>query len=153
SLARMVGVITSIDPASSPGTGRPADSSIRLEQVSHAYGEDADGVERIVLRPIDLDIAPGEVVSLVGASRAGKPTLAAPPAGTPAPRHGRLLPGGPDLARAALEAVRSHAAIVSQDVHVFRGTLREDLQLAAPEATDEELRSALRRVDALGWAD
>src|SRR5699024_478259 len=49
SLARMVGVITSIDPASSPGTGRPADSSIRLEQVSHAYGEDADGVERIVL--------------------------------------------------------------------------------------------------------
>ena len=153
SLARMVGVITSIDPASSPGTGRPADASIRLEQVSHAYGEDADGVERIVLRPIDLDIAPGEVVSLVGASGAGKSTLAAILAGTLEPRHGRVLHGGTDLARADLEAVRSHAAIVSQDVHVFRGTLREDLQLAAPEATDEELRSALRRVDALGWAD
>src|SRR5699024_4774782 len=153
SLARMVGVITSIDPASSLGTGRPADSSIRLEQVSHAYGEDADGAERIVLRPIDLDIAPGEVVSLVGASGAGKSTLAAILAGTLVPRHGRVLHGGTDLTRADLEAVRSHAAIVSQDVHVFRGTLREDLQLAAPEATDEELRRALRRVDALDWAD
>lgn len=153
SLARMIGVITSIDPAASPGTERPADPSIRLEQVSHAYGEDEDGEERIVLRPIDLDIAPGEVVSLVGASGAGKSTLAAILAGTLAPRHGRVLHGGADLARSDLEAVRSHASIVSQDVHVFRGTLREDLQLAAPRATDEELRRALRRVDALGWAD
>src|SRR5699024_3897284 len=104
SLARMVGVITSVDPASSPGTGRPADSSIRLEQVSHAYGEDADGAERIVLRPIDLDIAPGEVVSLVGASGAGKSTLAAILAGTLVPRHGRVLHGGTDLTRADLEA-------------------------------------------------
>ena len=153
SLARMIGVITSIDPAASPGTERPADPSIRLEQVSHAYGEDEDGEERIVLRPIDLEIASGEVVSLVGASGAGKSTLAAILAGTLAPRHGRVLHGGADLARSDLEAVRSHASIVSQDVHVFRGTLREDLQLAAPRATDEELRRALRRVDALGWVD
>ena len=64
SVSRMVGVITSIDPASSPGTETPADASIRLEQVSHAYGEDADGAERIVLRPIDLDIAAGKTVAL-----------------------------------------------------------------------------------------
>ncbi|MGO1406822.1 MAG: ABC transporter ATP-binding protein [Brachybacterium sp.] len=153
SLARMVGVITSIDPAASPGAERPADASIRLEQVSHAYGEDPDGAERIVLRPIDLDIAAGEVVSLVGASGAGKSTLAAILAGTLVPRHGRVLHGGTDLRRADLEAVRSHAAIVSQDVHVFRGTLREDLQLAAPGAEDEELRRALDRVDALAWVD
>ena len=153
SLARMIGVITSIDPAASPGTERPADPSIRLEQVSHAYGEDEDGEERIVLRPIDLEIDSGEVVSLVGASGAGKSTLAAILAGTLAPRHGRVLHGGADLARSDLEAVRSHASIVSQDVHVFRGTLREDLHLAAPRATDEELRRALRRVDALGWVD
>jgi len=153
SLARMVGVITSIDPAASPGTERPADASIRLEQVSHAYGEDADGAERIVLRPIDLDIAPGEVVSLVGASGAGKSTLAAILAGTLVPRHGRVLHGGADLARADLEAARAHSSIVSQDVHVFRGTLRADLQLAAPRAQDEELRRALRRVDALSWVD
>ena len=153
SLARMVGVITSIDPAASPGTERPADASIRLEQVSHAYTTDEDGNARIILHPLDLEIAPGETVSLVGASGAGKSTLAAILAGTLEPRHGRVLHGGADLAHADLEAVRSHASIVSQDVHVFRGTLREDLQLAAPRADDHALRAALRRVDALAWVD
>lgn len=153
SLARMVGVITSIDPAASPGTERPADASIRLEHVSHAYTTDEDGAERVILQPLNLDIAPGEVVSLVGASGAGKSTLAAILAGTLEPRHGRVLHGGADLTHADLEAVRSHASIVSQDVHVFRGTLREDLQLAAARASDQELRSALRRVDALAWVD
>lgn len=153
SVSRMVGVITWIDPAASPGEERPLDASISLVDVSHAYGEDENGVERTVLRPIDLDIAAGEVVSLVGASGAGKTTLAAIIAGTLEPRHGRVLHGGADLAAADLEAVRSHSAIVSQDVHVFRGTLREDLHLAAPQVGDEELRTALRRVDALGWVD
>ena len=153
SLARMVGVITSIDPAASPGTERPADASIRLEQVSHAYTTDEDGNARIILHPLDLEIAPGETVALVGASGAGKSTLAAILAGTLEPRHGRVLHGGADLAHADLEAVRSHASIVSQDVHVFRGTLREDLQLAAPRADDHALRAALRRVDALAWVD
>ena len=153
SLARMVGVITSIDPAASPGTELPADASIRLEHVWHAYTTDEDGAERVILQPLDLDIAPGEVVSLVGASGAGKSTLAAILAGTLEPRHGRVLHGGADLTHADLEAVRSHASIVSQDVHVFRGTLREDLQLAAARASDQELRSALRRVDALAWVD
>ncbi|MEU2419175.1 ABC transporter ATP-binding protein [Brachybacterium paraconglomeratum] len=153
SLARMVGVITSIDPAVSPGTEVPRDASIRLEQVSHAYGEDEDGNERIVLRPLNLEIAPGETVSLVGASGAGKSTLAAIMAGTLVPRHGGVLHGGADLASADLEAVRRHASIVSQDVHVFRGTLREDLQLAAPDASDELLRAALARVEALAWVD
>ncbi|MGO3479003.1 MAG: ABC transporter ATP-binding protein [Brachybacterium tyrofermentans] len=153
SLTRMVGVIESIDLASSPGDEKPVDASISLEGVSHAYGTDQDGEERIVLRPIDLDIAPGEVVSLVGASGAGKSTLAAIIAGTLEPRHGRVLHGGADLTRADIEAGRAHSSIVSQDVHVFRGTLREDLRLASPTATDEELWAALVRVDATVWAE
>jgi len=153
SLARMVGVITSIDPAASPGTERPRDASIRLEQVAHAYTIDEDGAERVVLHPIDLDVAPGEVISLVGASGAGKSTLASILAGTLAPRHGRVLHGGADLARADLEEVRAHASIVSQEVHVFRGTLREDLRLASAEASDGRLWEALRRVDAAVWAE
>ncbi|WP_422117161.1 ABC transporter ATP-binding protein [Brachybacterium sp. UNK5269] len=153
SVSRMVGVISAIDPAASPGPERPRDASIRLEGVSHAYGHREDGSERTVLRPIDLEIAPGEVVSLVGASGAGKSTLAAIIAGTLTPRHGRVLHGGADLARADLEAVRSHSSIVSQDVHVFRGTLREDLRLARPQASDQELWAALARVDAAGWVE
>lgn len=153
SLARMVGVIDSIDPAASPGTERPADASIRLEGVSHAYTVSEDGTERTVLRPIDLEIAPGETISLVGASGAGKSTLASIIAGTLVPRHGRVLHGGADLAHADLEAIREHASIVSQDVHVFRGPLREDLALARPDATDEELWHALRIVEAEAWVE
>jgi ATP-binding cassette subfamily C protein len=153
SLTRMVGVIESIDPATSPGEEVPADASIRLRHVSHAYGENADGAERTVLHPIDLDIAPGESIALVGASGAGKSTLAAIITGTLTPRHGSVLHGGADLARADLESVRHHAVIVSQDVHVFRGTLAEDLRLARPEATDEQLWDALREVEADAWAE
>ncbi|MEE1649321.1 ABC transporter ATP-binding protein [Brachybacterium sp. J144] len=152
SLTRMVGVIEAIDPAASPGEQIPSDGSIRLEGVSHAYGTDEEGRERTVLHPIDLTIADGETVSLVGASGAGKSTLAAIIAGTLEPRHGRVRHGGADLARADLEAIRRHSSIVSQDVHVFRGTLAEDLRLARPDATDQELRAALRLVDAETWA-
>ncbi|WP_246956372.1 ABC transporter ATP-binding protein [Brachybacterium sp. Marseille-Q7125] len=152
SLTRMVGVIETIDPAASPGAEVPADASIRLRGVSHAYLEDEDGTEHVVLQPIDLDIAAGETIALVGASGAGKSTLASILAGTLEPRHGRVLHGGADLRRAALEAIRSHASIVSQDVHVFRGTLAEDLRLARPEATEEQLLQALRIVDAEAWA-
>lgn len=153
SLSRMVGVISSIDPAASPGQQRPSNSSIRLEAVSHAYGEDAAGRERIVLQPLDLEIPAGQTVSLVGASGAGKSTLAAILSGTLVPRHGRVLHGGADLAHADLEAIRTHASIVSQDVHVFRGTLAEDLRLARPQATEDELWEALRLVEADAWVE
>ncbi|MCL6421964.1 ABC transporter ATP-binding protein/permease [Brachybacterium sp. JHP9] len=157
SLTRMVGVIESIDPAASPGDEIPADGSISLRGVSHAYGaaEDAKGTgaapERIILQPIDLEVAPGETIALVGASGAGKSTLASILAGTLTPRYGQVLHGGADLARADLEAVRRHSSIVSQDVHVFRGTLAEDLRLARPEASEDELWGALERVDAASW--
>src|SRR5699024_2930032 len=93
-LARLVGVISSLDPPPSPVPGRPRDASIRLEQRSHSYTTDEDGAERVILHPIDLDVAPGEVISLVGASGAGKSTLASILAGTLEPRHGRVLHGG-----------------------------------------------------------
>src|SRR5699024_1962451 len=153
SLAGTVGVITSIDPTASPGTERPRDASIRLEQDSQDYTTDEAGPERVILHPIDLDVAPGEELSLVAASGADQATLASIVAATLEPRHGRVLHGGADLARADLEAVRAHAAIVSQDVHVFRGTLREDLRLASAEASDAQLWEALRRVDAEVWAE
>jgi ATP-binding cassette subfamily C protein len=151
SLARMVGVIESIDPADSPGDEKPKDASIGLREVSHAYGTDQDGNERVVLRPIDLDVAPGESIALVGASGAGKSTLASIIAGTLTPRHGRVLHGGADMAHADLESIRKHSSIVSQDVHVFRGTLAEDLRLARPAATDSDLWQALRVTEADAW--
>lgn len=147
SLTRMVGVITSITRAQSGGTEKPADGSLSVRGVSHSYSESG----RLAVHPIDLDIAEGETIALVGASGAGKSTLASILAGTLAPRTGQVLHGGADLTRTDVEAVRAHASIVSQDVHVFHGTLAQDLRLAHPDATDEELWEALQVVGADEW--
>lgn len=145
SLTRMVGVIIAIDPARSPGAEKPADASVTLTGVSHTYGD------RRVLEPIDLAIAERETVALVGASGAGKSTLASIIAGTLTPTTGTVKHGGADLARADLEAIRAHASIISQDVHVFHGPLADDLRLSAPDATDDDLWQALREVGADSW--
>lgn len=147
SLTRMVGVITSIDPATSQGTEVPRDGTVSLSGVSHSYSEGG----RLAVQPIDLEIAEGETVALVGASGAGKSTLASILAGTLQPRTGTVRHGGANLAHADMEAVRGHASIVSQDVHVFHGTLAEDLRLANPDATDAQLWEALAVVGAEEW--
>lgn len=147
SLTRMVGVVVGFDTARSRGSDAPADASVVLHSVAHSY----DGRRR-VLEPIDLHITPGQTVALVGASGAGKSTLAAIIAGTLTPSEGTVLHGGADLQRADIEAVRAHASIVSQEVHVFHGTLAEDLRLVNPEASDAQLWEALERVGAEYWA-
>lgn len=148
SLTRMVGVIDSINPAQSRGNKKPQNGTIRLAGVHHSYLKDG----RVVLKPIDLTVAEGETLALVGASGAGKSTLASIMAGTLEPTGGKVFHGDADLAEADLEALRATASIVSQDVHVFHGTLRDDLTLAKPSASDEELWQALERVGAKEWA-
>lgn len=127
SLARIVGVIrTPDDPATATG---PADD-LRLAGVDHAYSGG-----RLVLDGIDLTVRAGSTVAVVGASGAGKSTLAAIAAGVLVPHAG---------------AVHRPASVVlvTQEVHVFDGSLRDNLTLARPDATDAELAEALRRVGA-----
>ena len=129
SLARVVGV-SSLDGTDDPRDGTPG--PVRVRGVSHAY---TAGHE--VLRGVDLDIAPGTRLALVGASGAGKSTLAAIVAGVHRPTTGSVT--------------ADDVAMVSQEVHVFAGTLAEDLRLAAPDATDEALWAALDVVGARDW--
>jgi ATP-binding cassette, subfamily C, bacterial len=82
----------------------------------------------------------------VGASGAGKTTLAKLIAGVHRPGTGAVHVGG------VAPAAGTDVVLVTQEVHVFAGTLAEDLRLAAPEATGAELRAALDRVGALAWA-
>jgi ATP-binding cassette subfamily C protein len=93
-----------------------------------------------VLHDVDLVLRPKERVALVGASGAGKTTLAKLIAGIHPPASGRIEVGG-------------RVALITQEVHIFAGPLDADLRLARPDATDEELREALERVGALGWAE
>ncbi|GHE09761.1 ABC transporter ATP-binding protein [Klenkia taihuensis] len=137
SLVRMVGVADlDVPPAPVPATGRPV---VELRGVGHAY----DGPP--VLADVDLVLAPGERVALVGASGAGKTTLAGVLAGALQPVAGEVLVDG-----AAVD-LRAHVGLVSQEVHVFAGTLADDVRLARPGATDAEVAAALTTVGA-DWA-
>ncbi|MFC4001758.1 ABC transporter ATP-binding protein [Prauserella oleivorans] len=151
SLSRLIGVADLPGESGSPGAGvarRPLDASMKAAGVGHAYVPGHD-----VLRDVDLDIAPGERVALVGASGAGKTTLAKLVAGIHRPSRGSIALGGVPLDELGPGGTRRAVALVSQEVHVFAGPLADDLRLARPDATDDQLRAALARVDALAWAD
>ena len=129
------------DPAAPP---RPRRLRRASRGVRHAYA-----AGHVVLHDVDLDLAPGEHVALVGVSGAGKTTLAKIVAGFHAPTAGTVRSG-----RRSPRSVRRHAAavaLVTQEVHVFAGPLADDLRLAAPAAGDDELEAALALVGALDW--
>ena len=106
-----------------------------------------------MLHGIDLDLEPGERVAVVGPSGAGKSTLGRLLAGIHPPRAGRVEVGGVRLVDLPLESLRQEVALVTQEQHVFVGTLDENLRLARPDATADQLGAALAAVDALDWVE
>ncbi|WP_410614834.1 ABC transporter ATP-binding protein [Amycolatopsis sp. lyj-109] len=147
SLARLIGVADLPAEASPSQPSRPVDASVKTAGIGYSY---VDG--HSVLRDVDLGVAPGERVALVGASGAGKTTLAKLIAGIHRPDTGSVTLGGVSLDELGPEATRRTVGLISQEVHVFAGTLADDLRLARPSATDAELRAALAKVGALTWA-
>jgi ATP-binding cassette, subfamily C, bacterial len=138
-LARLIGV-TDLPPPPVPAAPRtPRDASVSLSGVRFGYD---DGPE--VLHGIDLSLAPGERVAVVGTTGAGKTTLGALVAGVREPREGEIRIGGVPLGE--LADLRRHVVLVTQEVHVFAGTVADNLRLARPDADDAELRAALDRV-------
>jgi ABC-type multidrug transport system fused ATPase/permease subunit len=111
------------------------------------------GSEEPVLRDVDLTIPAGGSLALVGATGAGKTTLAALIAGIGTPQAGSVRVGSTDLAGLDEAGARALVSILTQETHVFSGSLADDLRLAAPEATDAELMEALRTVGAEAWVD
>ena len=146
SLARLLGV--SQVPADRMATGVTADGEqLSVTDVRYAYVEGRD-----VLRGVDLQVAPGERLAMVGPSGAGKSTLGRLLAGIDGPRTGTVSVGNAPLVELPLDELRGHVALVTQEHHVFLGTLRDNVALARPDATDDEVRAALAAVDALDWA-
>ncbi|MDE3043920.1 MAG: ABC transporter ATP-binding protein [Acidobacteriota bacterium] len=145
SLARLVGVSTVRDDRPLEGP-TPSSETITVRDVSYAYRRGHD-----VLRHVSLTVRPGERLAIVGPSGAGKSTLGRLLAGIDAPREGSVRVGEVDLASMPLGQLRSHVALVTQEHHVFIGSVRDNLALARPNASDAELEHALDAVDALEW--
>ncbi|RGC66872.1 putative ABC transporter ATP-binding protein [Micromonospora sp. MW-13] len=147
SFARVLGV--GQVPPEPPGTAAaPPGQRLVARGVRFAY---ADG--RDVLHGIDLEVRPGERLAVVGPSGAGKSTLARLFAGIDAPRQGEVSIGGCPVVDLDPAERRRRIALVTQEHHVFIGSLRDNLAFAAPDATDEQMRSALVAVGADWYAD
>ncbi len=144
-LTRLVGVARLEVPHTPAGDPGP-EPALRLNGIGHSYEPG-----RPVLEPTDLAIAPGEHVAVVGATGAGKSTLGAIAAGSIHPSVGSVEVGDVVLSDLSESAAREHVVMVSQDVHVFAGTVRDNLLLAHPDAVDADLTEALRVTGASGW--
>jgi thiol reductant ABC exporter CydC subunit len=126
-----------------PGLG----VTVALEGVTARYAPD----ELPVLDGLDLRLEPGRRVALVGPSGAGKTTIASLLLRFLDPERGRVTIAGRDVRELSQEDVRRTFALAGQEAHVFDSTIRENLRLARPDATDEELRAALGRARLGDW--
>jgi ABC-type multidrug transport system fused ATPase/permease subunit len=125
----------------------PIAGAISLEGVSFSYGRQR------VLHDVDLEIAAGETVALVGATGAGKSTLAKLMARFYDPLEGRVLIDGHDLREVSVRSLRDQLAIVPQEGHLFTGTIAENLSFGRPDATDAQIRAAADAVGATGFIE
>ncbi|GAA3804908.1 ABC transporter ATP-binding protein [Cellulomonas soli] len=147
SLARIVGVrLVEQDRTESGATAQ--DEHIRARGLRYAYREGHD-----VLHGIDLDLHEGERLAVVGPSGAGKSTLGRMLAGIHPPTGGTVTMGEVPLVDLPLGELRGHVALVTQEHHVFVGTLADNLRLAQEDADEVALERALRAVDAWDWVE
>ncbi|MDJ0463809.1 ABC transporter ATP-binding protein [Streptomyces sp. H27-C3] len=145
SLARLIGVGAAPAPGGDSAR-RPDGDQLAAESITYSYRDGHD-----VLEDVSLSTSPGERIAIVGPSGAGKTTLGRILAGIHEPRTGSVTLGGVPLHELPLEELRRHVALVTQEHHVFLGTVRENVALASPDATDEQVTAALAAVDAVAW--
>lgn len=126
---------------------RPADATVALEAVTARY----PGSDAATFRDLDLRIAPGEKVALLGASGTGKSTIVALLLRFLDPASGRVTVGGTDARRLRQSDLRSTFALAGQDAHLFNSTIAANLRIGDPEASDADLLAALDAARLAEW--
>ncbi|MFF0854907.1 ABC transporter ATP-binding protein [Streptomyces sp. NPDC003280] len=146
SFARVEGLARA--PRTDPASACPAPAGDRIDVRGVRYAYERGGE---VLRGVDLTVRPGERLAVVGPSGAGKTTLSRLLAGIDSPGAGSVTVGGVPIASLEPELLRRQVVLVTQEHHVFLGTVRDNLLIAEPAATDTALWAALTAVGADDW--
>ncbi|HET8950304.1 MAG TPA: thiol reductant ABC exporter subunit CydC [Solirubrobacteraceae bacterium] len=134
-------------PKVASGTERPRDAGVTVRRLT------LERAGRRILDGVDLEIEPGERVALTGASGAGKSTLADVLAGFAQSSAGHVRVGGVELERLDGGALRETVRWMPQEPHIFATSIAANVRIAAPDADDAALESALRAVGAGAWLD
>ena len=145
SLAKLYGLIDTeiqLDEHADP-VELPARGDLVVDGLSFAYG---DGPP--VLGDVDLVVGDGERLALVGPTGAGKSTLAKLMARLYDPTGGTVSFGGIDLRRASMASLRQRIVVVPQEGFLFAGTVADNIRVARPDATDDDIEAALRSIGA-----
>lgn len=144
SLARLIGVTAMPGrPASIPASARSAPIGVDVERVSYSYDNSTP-----VIDSISISIAPGERIAVVGSSGAGKTTLAKLIAGIIPVGDGRITVDGTPIDDLSDAELRHKIVLVSQEVHVFVGTIADDLRLCAPDSDDAKITETVETMKA-----
>jgi len=147
SLTRILGV-EEVPEDRTPTGAVPEDTRMRLRDVRFSYRR---GVE--VLHGIDLDLVPGERLAVVGPSGSGKSTLGRMLAGINPPTSGSVTVGGVPLTDLTETELRRHVALVTQEQHVFSGTIADNVRLGRPDADDATIARAITAIGAQAWVE
>ncbi len=147
STSRLLG-IAEVQPDREAGDQLPDGIDLVGTDLRFAYREGHD-----VLHGVDLRLGVGERLAIVGPSGSGKSTLGRLLSGINRPRTGSATIGGVELVDLPLEVLRTEVALVTQEHHVFIGSVRDNIVLAREGSDDDAVRQALRAVGSLLWVE
>jgi ABC-type multidrug transport system fused ATPase/permease subunit len=148
---RIFEVLESVPDVADQPTARPLPAgggAVRLEGVTFGYDP-----ERPVLQDVDLDVAAGLTVALIGATGSGKTTLTQLIPRYYDPDAGRVLLDGVDVRELRLDELRRAVSVVSQEPFLFSASIRDNIAFGAPDASDDEVRRVARMARAEGFID
>ena len=147
--ARLESITEAPVPVSDPPSPLPVPigGSLSFENVTVRF----EGREQAALSDVSAVLAPGSRIALVGASGAGKTTLASCAVRFLDPSSGSVTLGGTDIRELSQDALRSAVRLVSQEAYLFTTTIAQNVRLAAPEASDEQIAAALTRAGLGPW--
>jgi ATP-binding cassette subfamily C protein len=131
-------------PDAVDGHAVPSDARMTVRGLTFGWGAGAEPV----VRGLDLDLSPGEHLAVVGPSGIGKSTLSGLLTGLLAPQEGQVLLGGVPVRDVPADVRHRLVALIPQEAYVFAGTVRENLALLTPSASDAQLLAAAEAVGA-----